>query len=184
VLSPDLRRIASTSWTHPGGLLLMVPIRRLSGLALISVLLSCCVSANIKAQERANLEDPHFISAWNDCVRETRAFGLIPDYGITWEQHFYNCMAKANWTQTPRWNPRSVGHYHRIGEEPFNQASPTEPTSTPSGPSTPYPDWYQPSTPTRSSTPSSSEPTYKTEDACPWGQYWNSARGQCEKIGS
>jgi hypothetical protein len=61
-------------------------------------------------------------------------------------------------------------------------------TSTPSRSSTPMPDWYHTPTPSRSSTPtpspSSSEPTFKTKDACPGGQYWNSTRGQCERLGS
>jgi hypothetical protein len=131
----------------------LAALKRLVSLVLVALPLSGCVAAHIKAQERANLQDPHFISAWNNCVRETAAFGLIPDYGITWEQRFYKCMAQANWVQTPRWNPRSVGHYHRVGEEPFNEASPTD-------------------------------QTYRSKGACQSGQYWNSARGRCERIGS
>jgi len=46
--------------------------------------------------------------------------------------------------------------------------------------------WYQSSArvsqaPTPA--PASQQPTYKTKDACPWGFYWNSSNGRCEKVG-
>lgn len=73
----------------------------------------CAMSPALQAQRESNMKDPLFITAWNQCLRETRDFSLIPDYGITWEGHFFKCMEQAGWVQTPRWNARAIERYHR-----------------------------------------------------------------------
>lgn len=93
--------------------------RALQGLAaLVLALLAhgCASSAELARRER-NRRDPDFMSAYNNCARETAAFGLIPDFGITRELHFYKCMDQAGWVQQPRWNPQALGRYKRVGEE-------------------------------------------------------------------
>ena len=44
--------------------------------------------------------------------------------------------------------------------------------------------WYQTSSPRPyQSSPADAEPRSKAGSACPAGEYWNSVRGQCERIG-
>lgn len=71
------------------------------------------MSPALQAQRESNLRDPLFISVWNRCLRENQDFGLIPDFGITWEGHFYKCMTQSGWVQTPVWNARAIERYHR-----------------------------------------------------------------------
>lgn len=80
----------------------------------VALCLTGCVSAGLHANATALRQDPAFVAAYNGCVRETVAFGFIPDFGITREQHFYKCMRQGGWVQVPNWNPQAIGCYNRI----------------------------------------------------------------------
>ncbi len=75
-----------------------------------------CVSVAVKTQDRNNRATPAFMDAYNSCHRDTAAFGLIPDWGITREAKLFKCMQQAGWVQTPHFNPEAVGRYHRLEE--------------------------------------------------------------------
>lgn len=82
------------------------------------LLLTGCLStaaqrAEWNARELQNRADHQFIYAYNTCVKETGWFGLIPDAGITRDQHFFKCMDQAGWIQEPLWNPRTIGAFRR-----------------------------------------------------------------------
>jgi hypothetical protein len=81
---------------------------------LIAFWLTGCAPAGLRANATALRHDPAFVAAYNGCGRDTAAFGLIPDSGITREQHFYKCMRQAGWVQVPNWNPQAIGCYNRV----------------------------------------------------------------------
>jgi len=82
-------------------------------LALLSLFMGCALSPELRAAEARNRSDHEFTLAWNQCIQDTKEYGLIPDWGMTREARFFKCMEEAGWVQTPRFNAAAIGRYHR-----------------------------------------------------------------------
>ena len=55
-------------------------------------------------------EGPASVS-YVQCSKDMAGFGTIPDFGVTYKQHFNKCMREAGWEQdpskppVPNWGP-------------------------------------------------------------------------------
>ena len=90
---------------------------KLLGLMAVGLLAGGCVSAQHKAQELDNRNNPVFVAAWNDCVRKVTPLGWVPDSGVTLRSNMVTCMEGYGWHYEwtgPEFNASLIGLFRRV----------------------------------------------------------------------
>jgi len=91
------------------------------GLALLALSLGGCITSEDAARyaraDAALRQDSAFVRAYNACVRSDGFAhdGIFGNFGLRLDNYtsFFQCMERAGWVQSPRWNPAAIGRYER-----------------------------------------------------------------------
>lgn len=105
------------------------------GIALLALSLGGCITSDDAAKyaraDEALRRNPVFVRDYNACVRSDgfdRGGNYPTDllgWGTTRDASFFQCMERAGWVQSPRWNPAAIGRYERRPERPQLQTGPS-----------------------------------------------------------